>query len=220
MSQRRKQNKKKTVAIGNRANYPKPSAKIGGLPRHPHLEYVRDGMSAQQRTVFNTITKAVASDECVLRGAAVVSAPSASNALGWYGNRGFQFNKGLPFSIERSVEVTVGTQGWGMMLIDHRMTGWSGQDGTGGAAWSTNNAVDTLVSTAAWTGDIAAGYPLSGMNPAVGVTGLAPISSVGHRGYDDPSVAVTGDYGCAVTGQLISLVTDSTNVSSRKGKIY
>lgn len=217
-----------TVSVGKRNGRPPSKATLGSTrPEHrrsPNIEYVRDGMSAQQRAVFNSVIKPAdecSLDEVVLRGVNYIKAPTSSSQLGVDYASGCLFSRGMDFRTSRKVSVTNGANGWGMLLIDHRCTAWSmGSALPSGNAWATREDVDAWVTDDAWTGDFTSGVSLSTYNPAAGHVGIVPISSLGRRGYQNPSPNTTGDYGAAILGQETKLIANTGAVLDREGTIY
>lgn len=183
---------------------------------------MRDGMSPQQREVFHAVTKLEVADEAIIRQQPFQIEPpgTSTQERGARAIPGCKYSRGLPFKTKRTITASIGTNGWGFLLIDHRLTAWSGVDLTTGTAWVSDEKIDSWTSTSTWTGNFSSGVAWSSYNPSTGVTGVMPVCSLGSKAYPNPSPSVTGDYGAAVLGQRLSLVTMNLAVLDRQARMW
>ena len=126
------------------------------------------------------------------------------------------YTRGMPFEYERRVTVTVGTQGFGFLMIAHDLTGYCGPDIAPLTTYSSSDTVDLWYSDSTYAGGT---LPITSFNPSTGNTGVKVGSSCGTRGIESPSASFTGAHGVVVGGQMIELDANKSSVSSRKGTI-
>lgn len=127
------------------------------------------------------------------------------------------YSRGLYFTASRRVVVSMGSSGFGFLIVRHDLTGSPGEGGSLVAGAIGSNFYADIMASSGYSGTT---FPAL-FNPDVSDSTVFITSScnLGPMDVPDMLAAAAGSYCYSCTGQVIKLAANRSSVTSRKGSI-